>query len=209
MNATHAAPTTHDRTNDDAARERDAELVRGLLAGSQRAWRDLSTRHGGTIDRCIQRVLGRFRAVASSEDVAEVHASLICQLLANDMHKLRSFDPGRGHALGGWLALLATNAAWDHLRSVRRDANRSTLTEIESLSSSEPDPFESFERSQRAALVERLVAGFSKKDQQFLMLYFRDGLEPEEVAARMGISVKTVYTKKHKIRARLEAMIAA
>jgi RNA polymerase sigma-70 factor (ECF subfamily) len=39
------------------------------------------------------------------------------------------------------------------------------------------------------------------------MLYFDQGLEPEEVAQRMRISVKTVYSKKHKIRTRLEQML--
>ena len=32
-------------------------------------------------------------------------------------------------------------------------------------------------------------------------------LAPEQVAEEMGISVKTVYSKKHKIRNRLEEML--
>jgi RNA polymerase sigma-70 factor (ECF subfamily) len=212
MNATtHALTVDHTPATaaDAAARERDASLVDGLLARQPRAWRELERRHGAMILRCIQRVIGRFRAVASADDVQEVHASLVCQLLANDMQKLRAFDPSRGHTLGGWLSMLATNAAWDHLRSVRRDANRATVTELESLSSSEPDPYERCEQRQRAALVARLAEDFSDKDREFLGLYFGEGLEAEEVATRMGISVKTVYSKKHKIRSRLESLVAA
>ena len=41
-------------------------------------------------------------------------------------------------------------------------------------------------------------------DQTFVRLYYMDGLSPEEVAEEMQISVKTVYSKKHKIRSRLE-----
>ena len=39
-------------------------------------------------------------------------------------------------------------------------------------------------------------------------LYFGEGLEPEQIAERMHISVKTVYSKKHKIQSRLEAMLS-
>jgi RNA polymerase sigma-70 factor (ECF subfamily) len=49
---------------------------------------------------------------------------------------------------------------------------------------------------------------FSEKDQTFVRLYYVDGLSPEEVAAEMSISVKTVYSKKHKIRSRLEQALA-
>ena len=40
-----------------------------------------------------------------------------------------------------------------------------------------------------------------------MLLHFGQGMAPEQVAVEMGISVKTVYTKKHKLRGRLEAML--
>ena len=49
---------------------------------------------------------------------------------------------------------------------------------------------------------------FSEKDQTFVRLYYMDGLTPEEVAEEMQISVKTVYSKKHKIRSRLEQVLS-
>jgi len=50
---------------------------------------------------------------------------------------------------------------------------------------------------------------FTPKDRKFVKLYFGEGLAPEQIAKRMGISVKTVYSKKHKIQARLEGLLAA
>jgi RNA polymerase sigma-70 factor, ECF subfamily len=44
---------------------------------------------------------------------------------------------------------------------------------------------------------------------QFLSLYFGRNLSVEEVAAEMGISVKTVYSKKHKLLTRLAALAPA
>ena len=61
---------------------------------------------------------------------------------------------------------------------------------------------------QATARLAQALQHFSAKDQQFVWLYFGQGLGAEQVANRMGISVKTVYTKKHKIRQRLESVMA-
>ena len=39
---------------------------------------------------------------------------------ANDMRKLRAYDPARGAKLGSWLGLLAINTAYDYLRQTSR-----------------------------------------------------------------------------------------
>ncbi|PIE06245.1 MAG: RNA polymerase subunit sigma, partial [Sorangium cellulosum] len=62
-------------------------------------------------------------------------------------------------------------------------------------------------RKQRETLVAKLLENFSAKDRFFVALYFDQGLDAEEVSRRMNISVKTVYSKKHKIRIRLERML--
>jgi RNA polymerase sigma-70 factor (ECF subfamily) len=51
--------------------------------------------------------------------------------------------------------------------------------------------------------LEQTLGSFSKRDQLFVSLYYLEEREPEEIAEIMGISVKTVYTKKHKLRTRL------
>lgn len=202
----HRQNATEETTH--PARAEDT-LVPRLLARDERAWRELDQTHGPAITRAIRRVIGRFARVASREDVEEVRASFYCQLLADDLRKLRTFDATRGHSLGGWLTLLATHAAWDHLRSVREGATRTVPADLELIGADGPDAIDVCERRQRAELLARLVDELSAKDREFLELYLGDELAPEEVAARMNISVKTVYSKKHKIRARLEAMVAA
>ena len=48
-----------------------------------------------------------------------------------------------------------------------------------------------------------MLAEFTDKDRTFVELYYQRGLEADEIAAEMQISLKTVYSKKHKIRAHL------
>jgi RNA polymerase sigma-70 factor, ECF subfamily len=185
----------------------DAELVRALLIDEPRAWREFNTRFSRLVLSTITRVTTRFRGVVSQEDVREIYATFSVQLLANDKHKLRQFDPARGNKLSTWLGLLASHTAYDFLRSARREPKRAALSEAEDLYSALPDPCESALLRERAALVGKLLADFTEKDRAFIQLYFGEGLAPERVAERLGISVKTVYSKKHKIQARLQTLL--
>jgi RNA polymerase sigma-70 factor, ECF subfamily len=187
----------------------EQRLLDGLLADRPEAWREFNARYAPLIYRCITRVTVRFSAVVGPDDVREIYAMLCLALLANDKHKLRSFEADRGNKLGSWIGLLAVHAAYDYLRSVRREPKRGSLAEAEDLSCELPDPFEVCVSRERAELVTEVLADFSAKDREFISLYYGEGLAPEDVAERMGISVKTVYSKKHKIRARLEGLLEA
>ncbi len=184
----------------------EEQLVARLVESHPVAWREFERRYDRLIDRCILKVTRRFSSVVSTDDVREIACTLRLSLLAHDMHKLRTFDPERGNRFSSWIGLLAINAAYDYLRSIRREPGKAALTEASDLASETPDPFESVARRQRAQIAKRLLESFSARDRAFAALYFGEGLDPTAIAARMKISVKTVYSKKHKIQARLEAM---
>ena len=188
------------------SRSEELILIRHLLEGEPAAWKAFHVAYGRLITSTIARVVGRFGIGAGSEDAREIQASLCLDLLANDKSKLRAFDPARGARFSTWIAMLASHAAYDFLRRRRREP-RGDEYDADLLACDSPDPHTLCELGERARLVESLTHGFSAKDRQFLDLYFAQGLEPDEVATRMGISVKTVYSKKHKIRGRIEALL--
>jgi len=185
----------------------DVKLVRALIADDEHAWREFNTRFSRLVLSTISRVTVRFSGVVSQEDLREIYATFCVQLLANDKLKLRSFDPERGNKLSTWLGLLASHTAYDFLRGARREPRRAALSEAEELSSSLPDPCESALMRERASLVSQMLSHFTDKDRAFIQLYFGEGLAPEIVAKKLNISVKTVYSKKHKIQARLQALL--
>jgi RNA polymerase sigma-70 factor (ECF subfamily) len=186
----------------------DTDLIAALLQNHDGAWRAFSRRYGRLIQACICRVTARFPGVVRPDDSAEICSMLYVQLLANDKMKLRSYSPERGSKLGTWLCLLATHTAFDFLRSVRRVPRHAELTEAEQLAAEVPDPADSSMYREELGRVGRALSGFTQKDREFVRLYFSEGLPPEEVAAQMGVSVKTVYSKKHKIQRRLESLLA-
>ena len=186
----------------------EASLLGGMLNDDELAWREFNRRYARLVYSCITRVTARFSAVVGQEDVREIYATLWFQLLANDKKKLRSFQTERGNKLSSWIGMLAIHTAYDYLRCVRREPQRTSLTEAETLSGDFADPCDVLLWRERAEIVADTLAQFSDKDREFITLYYGEGLEPEQVARQMGISVKTVYSKKHKIRARLETLLA-
>lgn len=181
-------------------------LLDGLIANDGRAWREFALRYESLIQRCIGKVVRRFASRVTVDDAQEIYAQFIVSLLANDKHKLRSFDPTRGNRLSSWIGLLAMNAAYDYLRAVRREPRKATLPEAFEIASEGMDPFELTVERERAGLAEQLLRDFSERDRTFATLYFGEGMDPLEIATQMKISVKTVYSKKHKIQSKLELL---
>ncbi len=185
----------------------ELELLQQMLLREGRAWREFHLRYDRLIYRAIHKVTQRFAAVLSSADVDEIYALMMCGLNAREMHKLRTFEPERGHRLSTWIGLLATNAAWDYLRTVARQPMRGSALEAEDLCCGAPDPFHALAAKQEWSRVNDMLSGFSEKDRTFVDLFFLQGHTPEQIAEEMQISVKTVYSKKHKIRCRLESVL--
>jgi RNA polymerase sigma-70 factor (ECF subfamily) len=188
--------------------DEDRRLVRALVEDDAAAWREFQRRFDRLVTRCITKVTKRFAAV-SPEDVREIHAQLYLSLVAHDHAKLRAFDPSRGSRLSSYAGMLAMHCAYDWLRSQRREPQREALAEAADLTSDTPDPFELAAQQERADLAARMLEGFSERDRTFAALYFGEGMDPREIARSMKISVKTVYSKKHKIKAKLETIVAA
>jgi len=194
--------------NDTAQSE--AALVSEMLVGKPRAWRAFHTRYRRLIYRCITRVTARFAAMIGEDDLAEIYATLFVQLCANDMGKLRGFDAERGTRLSSWIGMLAVNCAYDHLRALRKEPERTPLEMDDDVHVDEaPQPDEVLDMKERAAHVDGILDELSEKDRELVALYFGEGLPVEQIAERMQISVKTVYSKKHKIQTRIEALLGS
>lgn len=211
-NPAHDAPTSSPsailfrpvRPASDLARDR--QLVDRLVADDADAWRELNARYAAGLHRAIGRVLARFSSVTSSDDVREVYAKLCVSLLAKDKLKLRSYDPTRGARLGSWLTRLAMQASYDHLRRIKRSPVDGRY-ELFDVPSDETDPFDACWERERAQLIAGVLGKLSVREREFFQLYFGEGLEPERIAERMGISVATVYTKRYKLERRLQALL--
>ena len=192
------------RTSKNAADWTDRELLKFVLRSDARGWAELIRRFRPLIYRCITKVTLKYAPSLSGADLDEIYADVMMQLVRDDMHKLRIYNPARGTKLGSWIGMISVNAAYDFLRSAGR---RPLLDKVDGAI----DPHEECDRTPLDQLIEKerwdhlngLLADFTDKDRTFVELYYQKGLEADEIAAEMQISLKTVYSKKHKIRAHL------
>jgi RNA polymerase sigma-70 factor, ECF subfamily len=182
----------------------DRELLKRVLRSEARGWSELVRRYRPLIYRCITKVTLKYAPTLGSADLDEIYADVMMQLVREDMHKLRIYNPARGTKLGSWIGMISVNAAYDFLRSAGR---RPLLDKVDGVL----DPHEECDRTPLDQLIEKerwthlneLLADFTDKDRMFVELYYQKGMEADEIAAEMQISLKTVYSKKHKIRAHL------
>jgi RNA polymerase sigma-70 factor, ECF subfamily len=187
----------------------DGPLLEAVLAKDKDAWGELLRRYRALMFRCITRVAARYDAVLSNEDANEIFGDMCFNLLRDDMHKLRAYDPARGAKLSSWLGLLAINTAYDYLRQTSRRPMLDRLENAPERPGDGPNALDALMEKERWGYLNYLLADFSERDRRFVELYYGHGLLPEEVAAAMGISVKTVYSKKNKLRTKLQALAAS
>jgi RNA polymerase sigma-70 factor (ECF subfamily) len=196
---------------DAAPPNEEARFVAALIAGDERSWREFYETHSQVMLDAIGAVRSRFPGLIGPDDMRDIHAELCLQLFAADRRRLRQFDAARGTPLAAWLVVLARHAAFDFLRHRRRQPTvpwrGEETAQRETPTSEAPDAFSICASRERAALVANLVEELSERDREFVEVHFYEGLDPEQTAERLGICVGTVYSKKHKIRARIESLL--
>jgi RNA polymerase sigma-70 factor (ECF subfamily) len=192
------------RVSKNSAEWTDKDLLKFVLRNDARGWAELIRRFKPLIYRCITKVTLKYAPSLGSADLDEIYADVMMQLVRDDMHKLRIYNPARGTKLGSWIGMISVNAAYDFLRGVGR---RPVLDKVDGAVDVHEDcdrtPLDQLIEKERWQHLNSLLSDFTDKDRTFVELYYHKGLEAEEIAAEMQISLKTVYSKKHKIRAHL------
>jgi RNA polymerase sigma-70 factor (ECF subfamily) len=186
----------------------DASLVAGMIADSQDAWRTFHARYGKTIAGSIYAITRRFWRIATIDDAHDIAGVFYLSLVARDKKKLRSFDPARGYRLVAWLRALVMNATYDYLRRMGREPPKEDLAVAEDMPSDALDAFGRLARDETFAAIAHQMKRFSARDRAFTKLHLVEGMGASDVAERMRVSVKTVYSKKNKIVTRLSAAMA-
>jgi RNA polymerase sigma-70 factor, ECF subfamily len=186
----------------------DSELLRRTLRNETRAWNELVRRFRSLIFRCVTKVLGRYENVLSSADADEVYGEVMMTLVRDGMRKLRLYDPRRGTKLSSWIGMIATNVAYDYLRGTARRPILDRIDGVPDIEEEAASPLDDMLSDERRQSLNTMLADYSDKDRAFVSLYYAQGLDAEEVAEEMNISVKTVYSKKHKLLARLQTTLA-
>jgi RNA polymerase sigma factor (sigma-70 family) len=196
----------------------ERQLLNSLLRGrnqqeKQRRWNDFVRRYERLITSCVLKVLRRYGAVFTSEDLDDLVGDVWLTLLRDDMRKLRQYDESRGFRIASFIGLVATNTTIDHLRA--RQAQGLGLTSplddiLEGNAAAVAiSPRDNLEVEEQAELARRALDRLSSDERAFVVECFHAERSPEELARRLGVTTNTVYSRKFKIREKLARIVSA
>lgn len=188
-------------------KEADAKLITGLLADDPTCWETFFDRFSGLIISCITRTTWQYAAIITQQDVEEIFGNVLINLLQRDKSRLRVFDPARGRSLSTWIGLIAVNTAIDYLRALSRQPAADPSQQVSDQPALGTDPYKTTLAREQLDLISHIFGSLSARDRLFVHLYYYEERDPLDVAKIMGISVKTVYSKKYKLRHRLSQQL--
>ncbi len=191
---------------DSLSKSSDTSLAIRLADGEAAAWTECQARYGASLRRSVSRVVSRFPGLSASDTVDEVLGELWIRLLRHRGDKLRAFRADRGLTLEQWLLRIAKQASFDHLRRLRR--RRTTTLDVDAFFVSSDDPHAACLDREREALLGSALSELPPRERQLFELCIAGRAEPERAAQEMGIAVATVYSKKHKLMARLSRVVS-
>jgi RNA polymerase sigma-70 factor, ECF subfamily len=175
--------------NDEKADAEEAELVARCRAGDRFAFRDLYGRHFDMVHRMARRM---GTPPAELDDVTQ-------EVFASAFGKLHRFGGGN---FGHWIHRICANVVNDHHRKrrVRETFRNIWRPDPEEEAQKSPTPEGMASRTQAEAHVAQILARMRPKHREVFALFELEGLSGDEIAARVGCPVNTVWTRLHHAR---------
>lgn len=178
----------------------DGDLVRRTLAGEQQAFEVLVHRYS----RLVFRVIRGMVPGAEVEDIGQ-------EAFLRAYRSLGQVQ--QGSSVGPWLARIAVNLCYDHLRRLRWRQERF----FSDLGPEETTVLDRLVRDERALsdidrlflrnLAEKLLGQLAPQDRAVLLLKEREGMETKEVAKLLGCSEVAVRLRLFRARRALRKLL--
>ena len=184
----------------------EATLIAQLRAGDEAAFEQVVRLYGGRLLAVARRIVG------SDEDARDVVQDAF-------LNAFKSLDRFEGNAkLSTWLHRIAVNAALMRLRTRKRKPEQSIETLLpaflddghhEERFKSWDEPIDKImERKETRELVRRQIDALPESYRTVLVLRDIEGLDTEETANMLGLSVNATKIRLHRARQALRSLIA-
>ena len=160
----------------------DRELIRRCLTRQPGAWNDFVDRYLGLVYHVIHHTSHLRSTPLRPEDVEDLGAEVLLQIVAGDYAVLRQF---RGaSSLATYLTVIARRICVQELakrgaaRDVQPAADNGALNEVE-----EPDGAKGLESLEE---VEKLLGKLPSRERRVVRLYYIEGRNYEEISTQTG-----------------------
>jgi len=192
-------------TSDSTAQE---ILNKCLSGGDRSAWEAFVRKYSKLIWNAIHKAFRTYSFRYSPEDLEDMYSSVFLALIDNDFKKLRQFKNENACSLSTWLSIITVRMTIDHMR---KDKSRFIVepakegTEIfELIPDNAYNADALLENKEKIDILRKSVNILPPKDRMIYDLLFIKGLSNEETARSIGISVNTLYSRKHRIAEKIK-----
>ncbi|MFQ3594076.1 MAG: sigma-70 family RNA polymerase sigma factor [Gemmataceae bacterium] len=164
----------------------DRDLLTRCLAKKPGAWNDFVDRFLGLIYHVIQHTAHLRSVVLRPEDIEDLAAEILTQVIANDYAVLRQF---RGEAsLSVYLTVIARRICIHEL--ARRAAAKEVQAQAETPEPVEDEPIST--GLERLEEVERLLSKLPGREREVVRLHYIEGRSYEEISMELNIPVNSI-----------------
>lgn len=182
----------------------DRDLLTRLLAKQPAAWNDFVDRYLGLVYHVVHSTAHLRSARLAPEDVEDIAAEILLQVVADDYKALRQFQ--RRASLSSYLTVIARRTCVHEL--TRRQAVREAIRRGEVKANQDgTDESPAFQKSLESLdEVEHLLRKLHGQDREMVRMFYFEGRTYEEISTELEVPVNTVGAKLSRARAKLREM---
>ena len=182
----------------------DKELLKRCLAKQPGSWNDFVDRYLGLIYQAIHFTAHLRSARLSPEDIEDIAAEVLVQIIADNYRVLREF---KGTAnLATYLTVIARRICVHEVtrrQTVRESIRKGESRQVEEL----PDESEAAQKGmERLEEVEALLRKLRGKDREIVRQFYLEGRTYEEISTDLDIPVNTIGALLSRARAKLREL---
>jgi len=168
----------------------DRDLLKRCLSHEPGSWNDFVDRYLGLIYHVINHASHLRSVPLRPEDVEDLAAEVLLQIVANDYAVLRQFR--KESSLATYLTVIARRICVQEL------AKRQAAREVQPVADGKQLPEPEFEEPPRGAGLEsleevaRLLRKLPSRERQVVRLFYLEGRTYEEISTQLDIPVNTI-----------------
>lgn len=181
----------------------DRDLLHRCLKKQSGAWNDFVDRYLSLIYHVIGYTAHLRSAKINAEDVEDIAAEVLLQIVADDYKVLRQF---RGNAsLSTYLTVIARRICVHELtrRQAVREAIRKGEARVDDVPDSNEGSIAEIKSLERLDEVDRLLRKLSGKEREIVRLFYLEGRTYEEISTETGVPVNTIGAVLSRAREKL------
>ena len=175
----------------------DVQLIHSILSGNDEAFSTLVKKYQKSVHALAWRKIGDFHY---AEEITQ-------DTFLQAYKKLSTLkDPNQ---FAGWLYVIANRLCLNWMRKKRPVMQSLESTRVGEVEKSSYTRYVSEQRETEAAehrceIVKKLLARLPESERTVVTLYYLSGMTSKEIGKFLGVSVKTIHSRLHRARKRLQ-----